>query len=333
MSPNLRFLGPRLDEAVRATQVTQPGPGLGLIAQQWRQLTTEIVGAPEAPDDDDELADHEWMAMGNESYLTLLGPSADITISLEGTSPRTVRLTKGEWSTQIDYGDPRSGSGMSPIATTSRDNVRVRVANGIDILFDWTLSDGQGTDNRDFTAQLEEAQSCVVKAIDQALEQLDSDDVVLGGGTDSVIGGGETGSGLGGDPLRGAAGVAAAAAEALAARKSVETPRPVEPAWPPPGPVESEPLCPTCQAQLRPHAHFCLHCGAKIAPESGWHPTHRTDGTAQYVWDRPDPSAPPVAWLRPWLDVEILQVQGAWCEIRLENGWSGWADLRRLAPR
>ncbi len=380
MNLDLRVLGAQLDAAVLVTRAARPGVALTSVVEQWHGLIEAAATSPELPDDSDEPADHEWMGLSSEGYMTLFGPSIAVTASLDGSHPRSMRVWDETWSAQIDWGVPGGaatlGSTMGSVLTNSPGVARIRVADNMLLDFDWTLSAGQGTDNRDPTAQLEEARELVARSIEEAVRQADADDLV-GSRTGNVPGGGSPsgsspGSGAAGvGALGGAAGAVAAAAAAaaatLAARKlaertgatndhaqaatpdqsehppaptgapptptPAEVPRPVEPAWQPPTPAESYQLCPICQAPLRPHAHFCPRCGARVAAESGWHPTHRTDGTPQYLWEVPDPSAPPLASLRPWLDVEVLQVQGAWCEIRLENGWTGWADLRRLAAR
>ncbi len=69
---------------------------------------------------------------------------------------------------------------------------------------------------------------------------------------------------------------------------------------------------------------------APPAPPAG--PTHAVPPTGLPAWSTPDPSVAPATTLPPGLPVRLVENQGDWARVVLENGWSGWVDRRPLAP-
>jgi len=64
-------------------------------------------------------------------------------------------------------------------------------------------------------------------------------------------------------------------------------------------------------------------------------PTHVVPDAGMRAWSAPDGSVDPATHLAAGHEVEITQRSGAWAEIRLSDGWTGWVDaatLRPLAP-
>jgi hypothetical protein len=72
---------------------------------------------------------------------------------------------------------------------------------------------------------------------------------------------------------------------------------------------------------------------APMAATPGWAPTHVVPRGGMRVWERPDPSAPPLTRLAGGLEVQVREESGGWTRIGCANGWSGWVDGRQLRAR
>ncbi len=64
-----------------------------------------------------------------------------------------------------------------------------------------------------------------------------------------------------------------------------------------------------------------------------WSPTHRVTGGPLPAWDVPNPTSAAVANLDDTLEVTVTERMGDWARVLCSNGWSGWVDGRRLAPK
>jgi hypothetical protein len=51
------------------------------------------------------------------------------------------------------------------------------------------------------------------------------------------------------------------------------------------------------------------------------------------AWSAPNPALAPTTSLAAGLDLAIAERAGDWAKVVAVNGWTGWVDARRLAPR
>jgi hypothetical protein len=58
--------------------------------------------------------------------------------------------------------------------------------------------------------------------------------------------------------------------------------------------------------------------------------THRVSEVALAAFSRPDATAPPIAYLDPRLELQVLERWGDWARVVCSNGWQGWVDGRPL---
>lgn len=68
------------------------------------------------------------------------------------------------------------------------------------------------------------------------------------------------------------------------------------------------------------------------SPEWQWRRTHVVPAGGLPAWDRPDPTAPPVAQLPEGGGVELVRTYGEWAEVRWFTGWTGWVAASSLLP-
>jgi hypothetical protein len=61
-----------------------------------------------------------------------------------------------------------------------------------------------------------------------------------------------------------------------------------------------------------------------------WKATHLVPAGGMQAWEKPDPSAAPIANLEARVDVQVTEELGAWAHIVCSNGWSAWVDGRYL---
>jgi hypothetical protein len=66
-----------------------------------------------------------------------------------------------------------------------------------------------------------------------------------------------------------------------------------------------------------------------VAP-APWKATHLVPAGGMQAWEKPDPSAAPIANLEARVDVQVTEELGAWAHIVCSNGWSAWVDGRYL---
>jgi hypothetical protein len=65
-------------------------------------------------------------------------------------------------------------------------------------------------------------------------------------------------------------------------------------------------------------------------PPLAWSPTHTVPAGGMTAWARPDAQGPGTP-LAAGLPVAVVERLGDWARVTASNGWSGWADGRRLS--
>jgi len=98
---------------------------------------------------------------------------------------------------------------------------------------------------------------------------------------------------------------------------------------PPPSRVRRAP--PPPETGLPPPEPATMTVGP--APPPRWSPSHVVPAGGLPTWAVPDARYPPNNQLGPGLQVQVLQLAGAWAEVVCSNGWSAWVDGRMLVPR
>jgi len=67
-----------------------------------------------------------------------------------------------------------------------------------------------------------------------------------------------------------------------------------------------------------------------VAPP--WTRTHVVPAGGMPTWDAADPTRQPITTLQEGVELQVLEMLGAWAHVRAANGWAGWVDGRILVP-
>lgn len=61
-----------------------------------------------------------------------------------------------------------------------------------------------------------------------------------------------------------------------------------------------------------------------------WAATHRAPREGLDAWTDPDPGADPSSEVEARVELQVIDIAGAWARVRGQNGWEGWVDGRLL---
>ena len=70
---------------------------------------------------------------------------------------------------------------------------------------------------------------------------------------------------------------------------------------------------------------------APVVPPA-WTRTHVVPAGGMPTWDAADPTRQPITTLQAGVELQVLEMLGAWAHVRAANGWAGWVDGRILVP-
>ena len=227
-----------LDTAVQAALSTPAGPAWAATALQLRAVVEAVVAS--APDHEQEIGD--WLVVRQDRHLSMWGPTASIWVSVRAGQPSSLRVTSGQRSIQVDYGDHSQGdtagtaleralsgdlrgaaTGIARGMATSVTGIgasRVRLHDGPAVTGDWSFSLTGAVDHLDVQAQVDDAGERFRGALEGAGDP-ESPPISM---RDSVEGMGSS-MGAAGGVATAAAASAAAAALRLAARAAAQAHR------------------------------------------------------------------------------------------------------------
>ena len=61
--------------------------------------------------------------------------------------------------------------------------------------------------------------------------------------------------------------------------------------------------------------------------------THVAPPNGLRAWSEPDPSLQPITTVQARVEMQVLEVRGAWAHIECSNGWQAWVDARELVSK